>query len=297
MTFETGNRRLETGKLKQETRKPGRAKREPYLMAHGGGCRRSVPPESGVRSPFPGLERPPVSGIRGTVSGLELFAGIPYRAIRGRLGDCVYKTYGDKVIVTRVPSFDGYVPTGAQRERREKLRAATAYAQAVYAHPAAKAIYVTAAEKLGRQPFRLAVADFLRGRPRVKLGPTAKPPAIASERKRAAQTRRMPAQSLRRFLLQRLRANRLPPPADLRRSRVPIHLHARAAILAGSAWNALSRNNSGARELRESTRMKMGRRNETLSVHQSVTRQRISVLARLCSVFRVHSRDSRESSA
>ena len=100
---------------------------------------------------------------------MEVFAGIPYRAIRGRRGDRVYKTYGDKVIVTRVPCFDGYVPTAAQRERREKLRAATAYAQAVYAHPAAKAIYVAAAKQLGRQPFRLAVADFLRGRSRVML--------------------------------------------------------------------------------------------------------------------------------
>ena len=92
-------------------------------------------------------------------------------AIRGRVGDRVYKTYGDKLVVTRVPRFDGHVPSVAQRQRREKLRAATAYAQAVYADPAAKAVYVVAAKQLGRQPFRLAVSDFLRGRPRVMLHP------------------------------------------------------------------------------------------------------------------------------
>jgi hypothetical protein len=91
------------------------------------------------------------------------------RAIRGRLGDRVYKTYGDKIIVTRVPRFEGYVPSAAQRDRRDRMRSATAFAQAVYADPAAKAVYVAAAKILGRQPFRLAVADFLHGRSRVKV--------------------------------------------------------------------------------------------------------------------------------
>jgi hypothetical protein len=116
-------------------------------------------------------------GVRGFLaSELMLpFLMLPVRSIRGRLGDRVYKTYGDKIIVTRVPCFDGYVPTAAQRERRAKLREATAYAQAVYADPATKAIYVRAAKQLGRQPFRLAVSDFLRGRPRVRLGLASKP--------------------------------------------------------------------------------------------------------------------------
>ena len=166
MAVETGNRRPETGELKQETLEPGAGTRRSPSRPRG--FRRPLRRDSGFRSP--------VSGIAGApVSGLEIFAGIPYRAIRGRLGDRVYKTYGDKVIVTRVPCFDGYVPTAAQRERREKLRAATAYAQAVYANPAAKGIYVAAAKQLGRQPFRLAVSDFLHGRPRVMLDFTSKP--------------------------------------------------------------------------------------------------------------------------
>jgi hypothetical protein len=98
-------------------------------------------------------------------------SGLPVRSVRGRMGDRVFKTYGGKIVVTRVPCFDGYVPTAAQRQRREKMRAATAYAQAVYADPAARALYVAAAKALGRQPFRLAVSDFLRGRCRVKLIP------------------------------------------------------------------------------------------------------------------------------
>ena len=126
---------------------------------------------------------------------------LPVRAIRGRLGDRVYKTYGEKIIITRVPRFDGYVPTAAQRERREKMRAATAYAQAVYANPAAKAVYVAAAKQLRRQAFRLAVSDFLHGRPRVMLararhGRTKHPAASARVPSLPAGPR--PSQSRRR---------------------------------------------------------------------------------------------------
>lgn len=113
--------------------------------------------ETGYRKLETGEEKP----VRFPLSG--------FKSIRGRVGDQVYKTYGDRIVVMRVPRFDGYQPTSAQQERREKMRAATAYARAVYADPALKAIYVAAAKQLGRQPFRLAVSDFLRGRPRVML--------------------------------------------------------------------------------------------------------------------------------
>ena len=90
-------------------------------------------------------------------------------ALRGRIGTRVYKTYGEKIIITRMPSFGGYVPSPAQRKRREQMRAATAFAKAVYADPSAKAVYVAAAKALGRQPFRLAISDFLHGRMRVSI--------------------------------------------------------------------------------------------------------------------------------
>jgi hypothetical protein len=75
-------------------------------------------------------------------------------AIHGRIGDKILKTYRrhgrNQIVVTRVPCFDGYVPTAAQRARRARMRDATAYAKRVYADPAAKAVYVAAAKKLGR---------------------------------------------------------------------------------------------------------------------------------------------------
>jgi hypothetical protein len=100
----------------------------------------------------------------------ELFAllGSPFiRAIRGRIGNLVFRTYRGKIIVSRAPNFDGYVPTAAQRKQRQRMREAASYARCIYADPAAKAFYLAVAQKLNRQPFRLAVADYLRGHDRV----------------------------------------------------------------------------------------------------------------------------------
>ncbi len=148
--FDSGKRGPETGMMR-ESRRPGE-----------GRGRRCAP-----RSLVSGAQPP---GFLAACFARQL-SGLPVRAVRGRMGDRVFKTYGEKIVVTRVPCFDGYVPTAAQRQRREKMRAATAYAQAVYADPAAKAVYVAAAQALGRQPFRLAVSDFLVGRLRVNLCP------------------------------------------------------------------------------------------------------------------------------
>jgi hypothetical protein len=83
-------------------------------------------------------------------------------AIHGRVGNVVFKTYrGNRIVMTRMPRFDGYVPTPAQRARRKRMAEATAYAQQVYADPEQKALYIAGAKKLRRQPFRLAISDHL----------------------------------------------------------------------------------------------------------------------------------------
>jgi hypothetical protein len=83
-------------------------------------------------------------------------------AIRGRVGDVVFKTYRDKIVMTRVPRFAPGVVSPAQRTRRDRLKAATAFAQRVYASASSRAFYTAEARRLGRQPFRLAISDHLR---------------------------------------------------------------------------------------------------------------------------------------
>lgn len=82
-------------------------------------------------------------------------------AIRGRVVDVVFKTYRDKIVMTRVPRFTPGAATPAQRGRRDRMKAATAFAQRVYASAPAKAFYTDEARRLGRQPLRLAISDHL----------------------------------------------------------------------------------------------------------------------------------------
>jgi hypothetical protein len=89
----------------------------------------------------------------------------------------------------------------AQRERRDRMRAATAFAQSVYADPAAKAVYVAAAKSLGRQPFRLAVSDFLHGRTRIPpfvpcMAPSPETPADLAQGSHAADVQRRGSREL-----------------------------------------------------------------------------------------------------
>jgi hypothetical protein len=85
-------------------------------------------------------------------------------AIRGRIGDVVFKTCRGRIFTTRRPCFAAIPATPPQRAARERMSQAIAYAQHVYADPAAKAYYIATAKGLGRQPFRLAVSDYLCGR-------------------------------------------------------------------------------------------------------------------------------------
>ena len=136
-------------------------------------------------------------------------------ALHGRIGDRVYKTYqchgAVRFVVTRVPDFTGSTSTAAQRTQRERLRAATAYAKSVYADPAAKAVYVAAAQKLGRVPFRLAVSDYLAGRVLVPEGTLvlAQRPQRAQRRSSVLRTSTVPTD--------RDVAPKRPPCAHLRR--------------------------------------------------------------------------------
>jgi hypothetical protein len=81
--------------MEEEPRKPGKGRL--------GLCARRLP-VSGLRSPDSGIAPPP--GFLASCFARQL-SGLPVRSVRGRLGDRVFKTYGGKIVVTRVPCFDG----------------------------------------------------------------------------------------------------------------------------------------------------------------------------------------------
>lgn len=154
----TRNSKLQTTNRRRRPAHPARARRHPGEMNEGW-------TRAGVRRE-PGPGRLKSRAIREAL--LELH-GLPVQAIRGRVGNVVFKTYGRRIVATRVPSFAGYVPTRGQRRGCERMREAVGYAKRVYADAETKAFYIAAAEQLGRQAFRLAVADYFAGHARVRV--------------------------------------------------------------------------------------------------------------------------------
>ncbi len=80
--------------------------------------------------------------------------------VRGKVGDLVFKRYGDETIISRTPDTEGREPTEAQAATRARFRQAALYGKMVLADPAARAIYEERAEAKGVPLFSLTVADF-----------------------------------------------------------------------------------------------------------------------------------------
>jgi len=80
--------------------------------------------------------------------------------LRGKVGDLVFKRYGDEIIISRKPDLAGREPTAAQAGVRERFRQAALYGKMVMADPATKTIYEAAAKAKGQPVFSLTVADF-----------------------------------------------------------------------------------------------------------------------------------------
>ena len=80
--------------------------------------------------------------------------------LRGKIGDLVFKRYGDEVVVGRKPDLTGQSPTEAQAAVREQFRQAALYGKMVMADPATKTIYEEAAKAKGQPVFSLTIADF-----------------------------------------------------------------------------------------------------------------------------------------
>jgi hypothetical protein len=82
-------------------------------------------------------------------------------AIRGKVGDLVFKRWEDHEIVGRMPDRTGIVPTPDQLAQQDKFRLAALYGKAVLADPDSKQLYEDVAARRGLPAFALSVGDFL----------------------------------------------------------------------------------------------------------------------------------------
>ncbi|MHC1767821.1 MAG: hypothetical protein AB9869_26710 [Verrucomicrobiia bacterium] len=82
-------------------------------------------------------------------------------AIRGKVGDLVFRRVEDQVIVGKMPDRTGIVPTAEQLAQQDEFRLAVLYGKAVLADEEQKAIYDVASDRKGIPAFALMVGDFL----------------------------------------------------------------------------------------------------------------------------------------
>jgi hypothetical protein len=84
--------------------------------------------------------------------------------IRGKLGRLVFRqSPSGETILSKAPDMSNVKWSPAQKEQRKRFKAANDYAQAAMADPQVRAVYEKQAAEQNRQPFRVAVSDYLKG--------------------------------------------------------------------------------------------------------------------------------------
>ncbi|MBC8333346.1 MAG: hypothetical protein H8E28_15300 [Anaerolineae bacterium] len=76
--------------------------------------------------------------------------------VRGKVGDLVFKRYGEGVIISQKPDMTGREPSAAQLAAQERFKQAALYGKMVMADPETKALY----DERAKPVFSLTVADF-----------------------------------------------------------------------------------------------------------------------------------------
>lgn len=80
----------------------------------------------------------------------------------GKMGDLVFKRYGDDVIIARAPDMSQRQFTPGQLAAQERFRKAAQYGKLALAQPETRARYEAAADESGSPLFALAVADYFK---------------------------------------------------------------------------------------------------------------------------------------
>jgi hypothetical protein len=83
---------------------------------------------------------------------------------RGKIGKLTYRWMYGKQTVMKTPDMSNVKWTEAQKSNRERFAEAIHYARQAMAEPTVRAHYEELGKKANRQPFRVAVSDFLAGK-------------------------------------------------------------------------------------------------------------------------------------
>lgn len=84
--------------------------------------------------------------------------------LKGKVGEFIFKRYGNKMIVSKTPDMSGIRPTKKQKARRSRFKDAVAYARAIVRNPARKAAYQKKLRR-GKKVYQSAIAEYLQKHP------------------------------------------------------------------------------------------------------------------------------------
>ena len=87
----------------------------------------------------------------------------PFKRIQGKIGKLSYRWMYGQQTVMKTPDMSRVKWSKAQKANRQRFAKAIRYAKQAMADPEASAQYEKQGKKVGRQPFRVAVSDFLAG--------------------------------------------------------------------------------------------------------------------------------------
>jgi hypothetical protein len=88
----------------------------------------------------------------------------PFKSITGKIGKLSYRWMYGQQTVMKTPDMSKVKWSKAQKANRRRFARAIHYAKRAMADPEASAQYEKLGKKAGRQPFRVAVSDFLAGK-------------------------------------------------------------------------------------------------------------------------------------
>ena len=80
--------------------------------------------------------------------------------LSGKIGDLVFKNYGDKIVVTRVPDMSRVKPSRKQKNNRNLFKEAVAYAKKINRTPALKQTYFKKIKK-GESVYHYTIKEYL----------------------------------------------------------------------------------------------------------------------------------------
>ena len=83
---------------------------------------------------------------------------------RGKIGKLTYRVMYGKQTVMKTPDMSKVKWSKAQKASRQRFSEAIHYAKQAMADPKVRMQYEKAGKKANRQPFRVAVSDFLAGK-------------------------------------------------------------------------------------------------------------------------------------